>query len=41
MDDLTPLQPDGVGREEEESAEAKVKKGYVSFFSYSAVFFIF
>lgn len=41
MGDLTPLQPDGVGGEEEESAEAKVKKGYVSLFSYSAVFFIF
>lgn len=40
MDDLTPLQPDGVGGEEEVSAEAKANKGYMSFFSYSAVFFM-
>lgn len=40
MDDLTPLQPDSVGGEEEVSVEAKANKGYMSFFSYSAVFFI-
>jgi len=38
VDDLTALQPDGAGGEEEASAEAKGNKGCTSFFSYSAVF---